>query len=36
MSALYMSMSANETELEIDDELAKGEATNSAELRDVS
>jgi hypothetical protein len=25
MSALYMSMSANETELEIDDELAKGE-----------
>jgi Ras GTPase-activating-like protein IQGAP2/3 len=25
MSALYMSMSANETELEIEDELAKGE-----------
>ena len=25
MSALYMSMSANETELEIEDDLAKGE-----------
>lgn len=27
MSALYMSMSANETDLEIDDELAKGKIT---------
>lgn len=35
MSALYMSMSANETDLEIDDELAKGELTCFRELPDV-
>lgn len=27
MSALYMSMSANETELEIEDDLAKGKCS---------
>ena len=33
MSALYMSMSANETELEIEDDLAKGEFRHKLSTR---
>lgn len=36
MSALYLSMSANETDLEIDDELAKGKPAYFDELTYVS